>query len=108
MHVSATAVEMFGYQEADELIGRSAYEFFAPEDRKRARENFRKRFEDSSLGYIEYKTIKKDGSPFDIELSVSVFHDASGNPRGIMGIARDITERKHIEESLRERETRLR
>ena len=40
--------------------------------------------------------------------SKSLYRDTDDRPLGIVGVTRDITERKHMEEALREREARLR
>ncbi len=50
---------------------------------------------------VEYQVVRKDGSTADIEVSISLIHDNSGEPIGFRGIGRDITDRKRIE---RERE----
>ncbi|MDD4137761.1 MAG: PAS domain S-box protein, partial [Methanoregula sp.] len=50
----------------------------------------------------------RDGSTIFVDNSVTLLRDAAGRPTGILGISRDITERKHAEEALRESEYRFR
>ncbi|MFA6363490.1 PAS domain S-box protein [Methanoregula sp.] len=50
----------------------------------------------------------RDGSTILVENSVALLRDAAGRPTGILGISRDITERKHVEEALRESEKKYR
>ncbi len=49
----------------------------------------------------------KSGEVFPAFLSASLLHDASGEVVGVMGVARDITERKRAEEALRRRNREL-
>jgi PAS domain S-box-containing protein len=49
-----------------------------------------------------YQTIRKDGTKRYIEVSASLQKDSSGKPTGFRGISRDITERKKMEEKLKE------
>ncbi len=51
---------------------------------------------------------RKDGTLFDISLTISPVRDASGKIIGASKIARDITQRKRIERDLRESEARYR
>jgi len=51
----------------------------------------------------ELTGLRKDGTPFPIEISSALFQDNDGNARSSM-IIRDITERKRMEESLQESE----
>jgi PAS domain S-box-containing protein len=50
----------------------------------------------------ETSRIRKNGQKFEVSLSVSPLKDKSGKIIGVSTIARDITERKHAEEELRE------
>src|SRR5207249_4875025 len=51
---------------------------------------------------------RKDGSEFPISLTTSRVRDSSGRLIGLMGVARDITERRQAVEALGESERRLR
>ena len=60
-------------------------------------------------GYsIEKRLIRKDGTMFWGQLSVSAVRDADQNLRYVVGITEDITERKEIEAELRVSEERFR
>ncbi|MSQ48354.1 MAG: PAS domain S-box protein [Deltaproteobacteria bacterium] len=60
-------------------------------------------------GYIgEIKNKRKNGELFDVHLKASPVYDAAGRVVGVMGISRDITDRKHAEDALRESEERYR
>ncbi len=56
----------------------------------------------------EKEYIRKDGTVFPVELRTNLTRDGAGNPSGMWAIVRDISERKRIEESLRESEERYR
>jgi PAS domain S-box-containing protein len=55
----------------------------------------------------EIMGMRKNGERFPSTLSVSIVNDDKGNPIGRMGVFSDITERKRVEEVLRESEDRL-
>ncbi len=56
----------------------------------------------------EKEYIRKDGTVFPVELRASLIRDEAGNPTGMWAIIRDISERKIIEQTLRESEARYR
>jgi PAS domain S-box-containing protein len=96
--VNQRTAEMHGFNSKDELLGRNAFELVAPRDRERVAANMRKALKQRTIRGVEYTLLKADGSEFPGELSTSVLKDASGNVVGHVTIARDITERKRVEE----------
>ena len=50
---------------------------------------------------LKLDTISKDGSVLPIEVKVSFLRDKAGIPTGVIGITRDITERKQAEEKIK-------
>ena len=96
------AERMFDYL-SKEVVGRNLYELVVPvELRERFLKGF-KRFQDSGQGplvgmTVELAAIKKDGTEFPIEHSISAVK-INGKWNAI-GIIRDITERKRMEETL--------
>jgi len=97
-------VEMHGFASKDELLGKSAFELVAPCDHDKIAKNMRKAIKQGTVKGVEYTLLRADGTEFPGELSTSVLRDALGKAVGHITIARDITERKRMEEALRESE----
>ena len=57
---------------------------------------------------VEWEIIRGDGKKAVMEASVYLIKNAQGEPIGFIGIERDITERKRIEEALRQSEEKYR
>ncbi|KKL76526.1 hypothetical protein LCGC14_2044020, partial [marine sediment metagenome] len=95
------AALLHGFECAEDMLGRNAFEFIAPEDRERAGENMGKALELGSVRNIEYSLLTRDGRRFPGEVSASLVVDAAGNPKAFIRVARDITERKRAEETIK-------
>jgi PAS domain S-box-containing protein len=52
--------------------------------------------------HLETKMYKKDGNTVDVDVSVSVLKDNAGKIIGSIGVFRDITKRKEMEEKIKE------
>jgi two-component system, cell cycle sensor histidine kinase and response regulator CckA len=104
--VNDIGLRLSGYQE-NELIGRNIFSFIAPEDQERAARNTILMFE-RTLGPREYHLIMKDGRKRLFEVNGDVLRNQGGSPYGLVQICRDITERKHAEDELRESEEKYR
>ena len=93
------AARIFGYS-GDEVMGRDVYLILAPgeyyENFRRGFENFRKGGDDSLIRKIrELEGLKKDGSVFPVELSISAL--MWRDTLNAIGILRDITDRRKLE-----------
>jgi diguanylate cyclase (GGDEF)-like protein/PAS domain S-box-containing protein len=56
--------------------------------------------DDQITARVEIEYYRKDASTFTSDVSASVVRDDVGNPIGILGVGRDVTERKRAEEKL--------
>ncbi|MFC1476471.1 PAS domain S-box protein [Fibrobacterota bacterium] len=102
--VNKRVLEMYGLNSTDEIIGKNGFEFVAPQDIEKAKEGMKKVLEGGSVVRQEFNTLRVDGREITIEVTGSLLKDESGNPIGITGIARDITERRRVVEELRKTE----
>lgn len=58
--------------------------------------------------HLETVMLKKNGEKVEIDVSISVLKDSSGNVTGAIGVIRDISERKRAEAALRDSEMKFR
>ena len=119
------AITTYGYT-VDELIGKSIFEIVHPEDRDKAKYRLdERRISDRRTRYFEVRLLTKDQESVPFEMSAKVADD---NPvflldakgiynknnvkkehfRGTLGIAKNITERKNAEDSIRKSEKKCR
>lgn len=104
--VSRSALPKMGYDTVEELIGRPMASLYVyPERREHYLRTLHEKGHVDDYG-VQIK--KKDGTPIDVSVSSSFCFDDQGNPVGIEGIIRDISERKRMEEELRCNEARYR
>lgn len=105
--VNQQAISLYGATNEEELIGKNAFDFIIEEDHPRAKLNLKEILETGSIRNIQYLMIKKDGSVFPAELSAAAIFDKKNHPTSLIGVIRDITERKRAEEKLRRQKEEL-
>jgi PAS domain S-box-containing protein len=99
-HVSQQALEMHGVEDAGELVGKSAFELIAPEDRELAMANLQKTLTGESVRNVEYTLLRHDRTRFTGELNAALIRDAGGAPKAFIATTRDVTDRRQAEEKL--------
>ncbi|MFN0105218.1 MAG: PAS domain S-box protein [Bryobacteraceae bacterium] len=102
------AERIFGYSQAEEVIGKPISILFPP-----GRENdmpaiLSRISRGERIESFETERLTKDGRTIPVSLTVSPILDGSGRVIGASKVARDITERKRAEVALRESEERYR
>ncbi|MBC8400303.1 MAG: response regulator [Candidatus Marinimicrobia bacterium] len=93
-------VEIFGYNSKEELLKRPVTDFY--QDAKNRKTLIRKLQQNGFVKNEEVALKKKDGTTFLGSLSISIVNDENGKAMHLDGVVEDITERKQLEEQLRQ------
>ena len=104
-YISPT-IERFTHFQAAELIGRNFDQFVHPDDLPGLQERFRGVLQGEIKSH-EYRLIDKGGGIIHVRShSRPIYQD--GRPLGITGLLEDVSERRRVEDALRESEERFR
>jgi PAS domain S-box-containing protein len=102
--VNDAACRDFGYPK-NELIGMNNRQYSDKETAKKVFQAFNKLYRTGELiTGLDEEIIRKDGTKSFSEISASLIRNSEGKPIGFRGIARDVTERKRMEEALQKSE----
>jgi PAS domain S-box-containing protein len=101
------AERLFGYT-VEEAVGQSITLIIPPERIDEERTILGRLRRGERVEHFETVRVSKDGHRVHISLTVSPIRDDEGHVIGASKIARDITERKQVENALRESEARYR
>jgi len=99
-YVSPSVERLLGYTER-ELLALNPRDILTPESYKRQRDEMLKDVQRGmSHGTLQLEVIHKNGHIIPAEVHASLIFDEKGEPVEIVGVVRDITERKKMEERI--------
>jgi PAS domain S-box-containing protein len=105
--INEAGIKLLGASNPDQVIGKPIIEFISPAYRDTSRQRLRRHLEDGKRSPIyEQKMLRLDGTERDIEVAGVPFSYQGGT--AVQIIARDVTERKQVEQALRESEEKYR
>jgi PAS domain S-box-containing protein len=106
-YVSPACRSLLGY-EPEELVGRSAYEFFHPDDLEAIRQTHSTILQRPDVYTVSYRIRRKDGSYIRFETTSRTIRDPrTDEVLEIIADSRDITERELAREALQESNRRI-
>jgi PAS domain S-box-containing protein len=107
LYANPAMAHLLGVRRADELIGRSLFQFVHPDFQEPLTERLeRLASEGTDLPYVEETLIRTDGSIVHVEAAAMVM-SYRGEP-AIQSVIRDITDRQQAQEAMRASEERYR
>jgi PAS domain S-box-containing protein len=107
VYVNETFTKTTGYT-FDEAFGRSPRMLHGPKTDRAALDRIRKALTCGESIRIELVNYRKDGSEFNVDLSIAPMKDENGWFSHFVSIRRDVTERDYLRKRLQESEDRLR
>ena len=100
-YMSPGVEKVLGYK-AEEVIGKTIFDFLEPGEIDKAKENIKGRIKVSSAVFYEYKMLHKNGNIVEVEVSSNHVNNNKNELVGFAGVTRDVTKRKEQERELKE------
>jgi two-component system sensor histidine kinase UhpB len=94
------AAVMLGYPEPGGLLNKNLFDLIQTSDHNRFRADITA-LKTGALGNTEYIFLRGDGQAIPVEMSAAISTAPNGESLGLVIVARDVTERKRVEEELR-------
>src|SRR5260370_14311662 len=104
--VNTSLCHMLGYS-AEELIGKSTLEITYPDDVERDNEVVNELRAGAVRSAFEKRYVRKDGELVWVNLTAAIIRNKEGQPHHYVTMVKDVTERRHAEETLQERTRQL-
>ena len=114
-YISPSVTRLLGFS-VEEAMAKRGEDFLTPTSYQIAMDNLAEELAREKLGQkdlsrsrsLELELTCKDGSAIWAEVKMSFLRDSEGHPIGILGVSRDIRQRKQAEQALREGEQKYR
>ena len=95
--VSPSIIKMGAYGKEEDIVGRHGQEFYLPEEWPECQEYVDELLSGKLPGPKEFRAIRSDGTLIDIETNGMLMRDSKGQPKTLLYVMRDISERKLLE-----------
>ncbi len=105
--LSPNALKLFGFEKFEDVLGTRFDLTVDPGCRDKVKEFFRNLIETGEIRVMKNISMIRNGTPWVAEASASVIRDSSGAVKEVIGIVRDVTEHKRLEEERRNLEQQL-
>jgi diguanylate cyclase (GGDEF)-like protein/PAS domain S-box-containing protein len=107
---NAQAAEVYGVSSVAALFKevKTVFDLLTEEGKAFAADNLRRTLMEGHSQKNEYLLRAHDGRVIPVEINTSVLQTVPGEPRALISVIRDITDRKRAEEALRESELKYR
>lgn len=92
-------MQMFGYDNKEEIIGQDGLAFIVEKNREEAKLSLLKALEQGAGYTKEFTLADKYGNEFEGEISATILRDSAGNSSGFICVIRDITVRKKMDQA---------
>lgn len=102
--VSRQTLLLHGYEQEEELVGKSAFTLIVSKDHAAAQQNMEETLRKGILHHARYTMLRRDGSSFPGELSAALMRNSQDDPIGFIAVTRDITP---FHQEIRERKQRF-
>lgn len=106
--VSERLLQMYGYSEVSELLGRSSFEFIHPDYHQKAKHGIEETLQGIDEGAEEFMVMTKSGEYIYCEINAAIIKNKEGHPESVFLIHRDISDRKAADEAVRRSEEKYR
>ena len=99
LYSSPAYMTIFGTNK--DLVGSDSFAEIHPDDCERVKQVFRETVQTGKGQMMEYRFLTEDGRVRQMESSGSAIKNSAGQVARVVVVSRDITERKHMEETVR-------
>jgi len=108
MDVNGAYLNMLGYTQKEDILGKPFVDTVAEKDRERIGETVTKAIETEDWsGRIGFTVISNHDEEIEVEMSSSPLRDGFGDLMGFVSVVRDVTERNQMERRAREQTSML-